>query len=146
MGQLNETMLSGGATIGEIVQVYVRRIQGLGVSLAHVTHGPINTIRLESFDAANLQHALSVMTSNALNTGASTVGIELTKDGSRVTVEVVDDAGGFDLDAVPIGRALSNLSNRAEYHNLRRHAAPRGSAVAIDVFIGASTTDGTECR
>jgi hypothetical protein len=146
VGQLSETMLSGGATIGEIVQVYVRRMQGLGVSLAHVTHGAINTVHLESSDALNLQHALSVLTSNSVNAGASMVGIGLTQKGSFVTVEIVDDAGGFDLGNIASGRALSNLTSRAEYRCLRHRPVPRGSAVAVDVLISPACADATGGR
>lgn len=132
---LDETIVAGGATVGEIVQVHVRRLRGLSIPLSTETLDAVGQLHLATFDAERLHHGLSVLVSNAVNAGATVVGISVALAANRLVAEVTDDAGGFELDQVPVGRALSSMKNSTRFASVYRRPTPTGSIVGAEVEL-----------
>jgi signal transduction histidine kinase len=143
--QLDEVIRGGEPHLYEILQPHLRRAQSLGVQLHRVP--PLEmTDRTVDQDSAHLFHrVVSILTSNAINAGATRLDIDLlplTHD--QIVVTVTDDAGGFDLEAVPAGRGLASLRADLGTHAIRRRNVDGGSAVSVNVPIGARTHEHPE--
>jgi signal transduction histidine kinase len=108
--QTEEIVRSGTATIGEVVQPYLRHAQNLGVTVTEVPSWEIASMRLNQGDARRLQRVFGVAVPNALAAGAATLAIRCEmNDRGRLAVEVEDDAGGFDTSRRIPGRGLDVL-------------------------------------
>jgi signal transduction histidine kinase len=129
--QQREVIDSGQARLAELLQPYVRRVQGAGVRLTEVPTLDDASIRVDTELADRFARSVSVLTSNALNAGATEIGVRVRHDDDTVTVTVTDDAGGFTLDEVPAGRGLDSL--RADGVHLAVTPTDRGSQVTADI-------------
>jgi signal transduction histidine kinase len=132
--QLDEVIRGGEPHLYEILQPHLRRAQSLGLQVYRVPPLEVTERRVDQ-DAARLVHrVVSVLTSNAINAGATRLGLDLLPlDRDRIVITVTDDAGGFDLDAVPAGRGLSNLRVDLGRSAVRRRDVTGGSAVSVTV-------------
>ncbi len=130
--QLDEVMRGGEPHLYEILQPHLRRIQSLGIQLYRVPPLELTNRRTDSESAQLFHRAVSVLTSNAINADATRLAIDLFEvDGGQISLTVTDDAGGFDLDAVPAGRGLSNLVADLGPDRVRRRDTQNGSAVTV---------------
>lgn len=136
--QLDEVMRGGEPHIYEILQPHLRRIQSLGIQLYRVPPLELTNRRTDSESAQLFHRAVSVLTSNAINADASRMAIDLFEvDGGRISLTVTDDAGGFELDAVPAGRGLSTLIADLGTDHVRRRDTQNGSAVTVTLPLNA---------
>src|SRR5690606_17027156 len=107
--QLDEMIRDGTPPVYEVLQPHLRRLQSLGVELGTVPTHEVTGITLNEPEANLLNRVLSLLTSNAVNAGASTVSVGIWAPAGALEIDVTDDAGGFDLDNVPRGRGLHRL-------------------------------------
>jgi signal transduction histidine kinase len=131
MRQLDELIRGGNPPVYEILQPHLRRAQSLGMRLVDVpTHEVTGTVLTED-EAALLHRVLSLLTSNAINAGATELSVGLRLPAGALEVSVTDDAGGFDLAAVPEGRGLHRLVTDLAPGSVWREDAPGGSTVSV---------------
>ena len=136
--QLDEVMRGGEPFIYEILQPHLRRIQSLGIHLYRVPPLELTNRRADSETARLFHRTVSVLTSNSINADATRIAIDLFEiDGDQISLTVTDDAGGFDLDAVPAGRGLSNLIADLGPDRVRQRATQTGSAVTVTLPLNA---------
>ena len=136
--QLDEVIRGGEPHLYEILQPHLRRIQSLGIQLYRVPPLELTNRRIDQETAQLFHRAVSVLTSNAINAGASRLAIDLFSiEDDTIALTVTDDAGGFDLDAVPAGRGLSNLIGDLGPRRVRRRDTQHGSAVTVTLPLTA---------
>ncbi len=129
-------MMSGDSSrVYEILQPHLRRVQSLGVRLDRVPSHDATDVEVDRDCAILLNRALSLLTSNAVNAGASrlTIDLRLIDGGTRVLLAVTDDAGGFDFGELPAGRGLSTLLRQIGTSAVQRYDAPGGSMMVVTV-------------
>jgi hypothetical protein len=133
--QLDDMMSAGTPRIYEILQPHLRRTQNLGVRLDRVPTHEVTRLEVDERCGQLLNRAVSLLTSNAINAGATRLAIDmaLIDGGSRLQLTVTDDAGGFDLAAVPEGRGLSSLIDQIGAGAVQRYDAPGGSMMVVSV-------------
>ena len=127
--QLDELFGAGSVRIAELLQPYIRHAQNHGVRIAGVPAFEEAAVQLSEKGARLAARAANVLTSNALNAGATTIAYEVRAAAGFLHLAVIDDGPGFSLADVPHGRGLWAL-----IHDLR----PGG--VAIDSIDGGGTT------
>jgi signal transduction histidine kinase len=133
--QLDDMMSAGTPRVYEILQPHLRRAQNLGIRLDRVPAHEVTRLELDEECARLLNRAVSIVTSNAINAGATRLAIDLEPidGGTRLQLSVTDDAGGFDLAAVPDGRGLSSLIDQLGVGAVQRYDAPDGSMMVVSV-------------
>jgi signal transduction histidine kinase len=133
--QLDDMMSAGRPRIYEILQPHLRRAQSLGLRLESVPSHEVTRLEVDQQCAELLNRAVSLLTSNAINAGATqlTIDLEVLDGGARLVLRITDDAGGFDLAAVPDGRGLHTLIQELGADGVQRHDVPGGSLMAVVV-------------
>jgi len=131
--QLDELMESGSVRLAEVVQPFLRTMQDRGVRIVDVPGFDVSDRRLASSAARRLRRVLGVAVPNALQAGATSLGIRIRVDGAILRVEVEDDAGGFDLDATPPGRGLDGLRDELGEAAIVVRRSEHGSIVCVEM-------------
>lgn len=136
MVQLDEVLSVGPTRVASILQPHLRWAEAHGLQIGTTPSSEDLSARVDPTTGQMLSHVLSVLLSNAANAGAGSIGLELTVHAHEVTVALHDDAGGFDLAGIPIGRALEEL--QIDLGGDRIHCEPRngGSVVTVRVPRG----------
>lgn len=129
--QLDEQMAGGDVRLAEVAQPFVRMLQDRGIELSDVPRFDSANAVLDEATAKLVRRSLSVLTSNALNAGASRVGVRCAVDDDTLRIEVDDDAGGFRLDEVPAGRGLDGL--RRDVISLTVDVGPEVTTVTVEL-------------
>lgn len=106
--QLTAAISGGPVLVAEILQLHVRRLMSLGLTVDVATTTGLE-VELAGRQASRVASAVSVLVSNSVNAGATKVEIRASCQRQLLEISVADDAGGFDIDAIPVGRALSRL-------------------------------------
>jgi hypothetical protein len=109
-GQLEATLRSGGATVAEIVQPFLRVAQSNRVTLRGVPSRDVGSLRLGEPEGRLLRRCVAVPVTNAVLAGAQTLAVDIDTDGTHLVVVIEDDAGGFDQHPLHQGRALDQLA------------------------------------
>lgn len=131
--QLGEVLETGTAQLAELLQAHVRRAQELGVEVVEVPRFADPGITVEGDVGRLVQRALDVLVPNAIAAGAQRLAFRVATASDSVTVEVEDDAGGFDLASVPAGRALHGLQQDLGDGRVTCVATGAGSRVRVVV-------------
>ena len=131
--QLDEVLATGTAELAELLQSHVRRAQEHGVEVVEVPRFAEPGITVEGDVGRQVQRALDVLVPNAIAAGATRLAFRIATAADQVTVEVEEDAGGFDLASVPAGRALHALQQDLGRGNVTCHATGNGSRVRVVV-------------
>ena len=129
--QLDEMIRGATPPIYEVLQPHLRRAQSLGLRLAKVPTHEVTGVTIEEHEAGLLNRVLSLLTSNAINAGATELSVELHLPEGALYVVVSDDAGGFDLASVPQGRGLHRLMAELGPDAVVRGDAPAGSMMIV---------------
>lgn len=129
--QLDEMIRDGTPPIYEVLQPHLRRAQSLGVRLDRVPTHEVTGVLVNEHEALLLNRVLSLLTSNAINAGATELSVDLRLPAGALEVSVTDDSGGFDLAEVPAGRGLHRLMTELGPGAVRRVDAPGGSTVTV---------------
>ncbi|MGB8860947.1 MAG: hypothetical protein WCC60_16930, partial [Ilumatobacteraceae bacterium] len=109
--QLDELFGAGSVRIAELLQPYIRYAQNQGVTIAGVPGFEEAAMQLSEQSARLTARAANVLTSNALNAGATVVSYGVSTDGGFLRLVVADNGPGFSLHTVPHGRGLWALGN-----------------------------------
>jgi len=141
--QLDEQVDSGHVRIAEVVQPFVRTLQDRGIDIVDVPPYDVANTSLTPATARAARHALSVLVTNAIQARATRVSIRCTVTPGRLLVEVEDDAGGFHLEDIPVGRGLDGLRHDLAVPGgpppIEVEATIDGTCVRVRVPDGAST-------
>ncbi|MFT3852159.1 MAG: hypothetical protein QM733_05400 [Ilumatobacteraceae bacterium] len=129
--QLDELLGAGAVRVAEVLQPYIRYAQNLGARIDSVPAFEQAALVLEEADARRLSRAASVLTSNALNAGATQLTIELASTPEELCLIVSDDGPGFDDGEIQPGRGLWVL---------REELGPSGGVKHRNTARGASVT------
>lgn len=142
MVQLDELMSEGPTRVASILQPHLRWAENHGLRIVRTPSSEDVNARVAPGTGRMLSRVLSVLVSNAANAGAGSVGLEVTVQSHEVTVALHDDAGGFDLAAVPAGRALEELRTDLGDERISQELRNGGSVVTVrvprDLLLGRS--------
>lgn len=136
--QLDEMIRDSTPPIYEVLQPHLRRAQSLGIRLDRVPTHEVTGELVSEQEACLLNRILSLLTSNAINAGATVLSIDLRLPPGALEVSVTDDSGGFDLAEIPAGRGLHRLMTDLGRDAIRRVDAPGGSTVTARMPRGGS--------
>jgi hypothetical protein len=131
--QIDEVLATGTIELAELLQPHVRRAQERGVVITEVPRFAEAGIAVEGEVGRLVQRALDVLVPNAIAAGAGRLAFRVAAEDGAVAVELEDDAGGFDLAAVPAGRALDRLQQTLGRDRVTCVRTPAGSRVRVTV-------------
>lgn len=129
--QLDELFLSGTVRLAEILQPFVRNAQGHGITITSVPTFDDASAVVDERLGRLFGRAVSVVTNNAIAAGAHRLGFAVHADHDTIALTVHDDAGGFDLAAVPAGRALWQLEHDPGTASISVERTEFGSSVTV---------------
>ena len=109
--QLDELFGAGSVRVAELLQPYIRHAQNNGASIAGVPGFEEAAVQLSEKSARLTARAANVLTSNALNAGATTISYEVRTADGFLYLAIADNGPGFSLADVPHGRGLWTLIN-----------------------------------
>ncbi len=131
--QITDLIESGPTRIASLVQVHIRRSMNLGVTVSPVPEFRQVDVVVDSDTGRLINRVLSTLFSNAMNAGATEIGLDVCVEPTGVEIRVSDDAGGFDLRAIPVGRGLEELISELGGDGVSREAVPGGSMMRVVV-------------
>lgn len=134
---LERRTVERSASVDEIVQLHIRRARSHGLHTRTVVH---ETAHLCPEYAQRAHRALSIVVDNALQAGATEIEIQAHIRPTHLQIVVIDDAGGFDLTAVPAGSSIACLRDEWGPLAFTRQDSSRGSAV----FVRVPAADGAQ--
>jgi hypothetical protein len=129
--QLDEIVEGGTITAAEVIQPYLRRAQNAGIQLIEVPRHEAASISVGVQAAEVLRRSISGLISNAEAMGARKLSIRFTSSTSTLTLDVEDDAGGFDLSDAPAGRGLASLAADPLVRELNVSPGLEGAVVTV---------------
>ena len=133
MRQLDELLQSGSVRLAEVLQPFVRKAQNHGVTVEHVPSYGVASAVVDRETGQTVRRAASVLTSNALNAGATRLSFEMSADDETIGFAVVDDAGGFEPSAIAAGRGLWSLQHDLGPTSVTIERVGCGSRVSVAI-------------
>jgi hypothetical protein len=137
MAHLAEMIEAGPIRISSLIQPQIRRCLDHGVTLSSIPDFGHVDVAVSADTGRLISRVLSGLFSNAMNAGAARIGLEVQVNSAGVEIRVSDDAGGFDLGAVPIGRGLDQLIEDLGRQGVSREESPGGSIMRVMVPLSA---------
>ncbi|MEM8619429.1 MAG: hypothetical protein AAGF73_06875 [Actinomycetota bacterium] len=131
--QLDELYMSGSVRLAEVLQPFVRNAQSQGVAICDVPTFDDVSVVVDERLGRTFGRAVSVLTSNALLAGATELGFKVTSSPEAITLQVIDNAGGFDLSEAPAGRGLWQLKLDLGAGGIE--VAPNGAGSTVTVTM-----------
>lgn len=107
--QLDAIFATETVRVAEIIQPWLRRAQNNGVLIDRVPSLDDVSMVVSTEVGREFSHAVSVLTSNALNAGATRLSFDVTRTEEYLSIIITDDAGGLSASELPVGRALWSL-------------------------------------
>jgi hypothetical protein len=139
--QLDELLESGVVRLAELLQPFLRNAQNHGVDVERVpTYETASTV-VNRHTGIDFRRAAAILTSNALNAGATRLSIDIAVEPDQIQLSVTDDAGGFEPSHATAGRGLWSLRQDLGDQNLRIERLNNGSKVTATVPTGLRRTD-----
>jgi hypothetical protein len=135
--QLEEVLETGSVQVAELLQPHVRWAQEREVEVTEVPRFADPTVAIEGEVGRQVHRALEVLVPNAVAAGATKLAFRVVLAPDDVTVEVEDDAGGFELAEIPAGRALHTLQQEFGPGRVTCEQTATGSKVAVVVAQGS---------
>jgi hypothetical protein len=124
--------------VAELLQPHVRWAQEREVEVTEVPRFADPTVAIDGEVGRVVNRALEVLVPNAVAAGATHLAFRVVLAPDDVTVEVEDDAGGFDLTHIPAGRALHALQQELGAGRVTCISTDKGSKVAVKVAVGVA--------
>ena len=131
--QLDELIESGSVRLAEVLQPFLRNAQNAGVLVERVPSYDIASTEVDHDTGTTFRRAAAVITSNALNAGATRLSFEIAVHEEHIDLVVIDDAGGFDPSDITAGRGLWSLRHELGPDNLHIERHDTGSRVRAAV-------------
>lgn len=131
--QLDELLQSGSVRLAEVLQPFVRNAQNHGTTVERVPTYEIASAVVDRATGSMVRRAASVLTSNALNAGATRLTFEISVDNDVIEVALVDDAGGFETAAITAGRGLWSLAHELGPDQVTIERVADGSRVSVRI-------------
>lgn len=139
--QLDELLESGVVRLAELLQPFLRNAQNHGIAVEQVpTYETASTV-VNRHTGIDFRRAAAILTSNALNAGATRLSIDIAVEPGQIQLSVTDDAGGFEPSDTAAGRGLWSLRNDLGDHNLCVERLNNGSKVTATVLTGTRRPD-----
>lgn len=107
--QLDELFGAGSVGLAELLQPYIRHAQNSGVQIIGVPAFEEAAFQLSEKGARLTARTANVLTSNALNAGATTISYGVHTSEGFLHLAIADNGPGFRLADVPHGRGLWTL-------------------------------------
>lgn len=133
--QLDQLIASGSVHVAEALQPFIRRAQNQHVTIAHVPSFDDIDFDMDENEATLFRRAVSILTSNALNAGATRLGFDIGVGEAFLTLTVSDDGRGFDSHMVTDGRGLWRLRNDLKPGGIQIGEVDRGASVTATIPI-----------
>jgi signal transduction histidine kinase len=136
--QLDELFAAGSVTVAELLQPYIRRCQTNNAEVTALPSFEEASRAVPTAAAQLLSRAASTLTSNALNAGATEVGIATETRAGYVTLRVDDNGPGLPADPFIPGRGLWNLRSDLPPGSISVGTSPLGGThVTVSVPLDA---------
>jgi signal transduction histidine kinase len=129
--QLDELFGSGSIRVAELLQPYIRNAQNHGVTIEQVPDFDEAAALLSENEARLFARAVNVLTSNALNVGATSIAYNVRNTAEYLHLSVSDNGPGFSLSQVPHGRGLWGLINDLRPGGIEITTSASGGATVI---------------
>jgi hypothetical protein len=133
--QLEAFIGSGEVRLAEVVQPFLRRAQQLRVAIVETPTVEDAGRVVDAGTARAVQRAMSVLVANAVQAGSPTLAVRLAASTRQVVVEVEDEAGGFELDEVPVGGGIDGLRHELGAEALTGERTEKGTCVRAVVTV-----------
>lgn len=133
--QLDAIFATDIVRVAEIIQPWLRRAQNNGVLIDRVPSLDEVSMIVSAEVGREFSHAVSVLSSNALNAGATRISFEVAQTEHHLTIAVSDDAGGLKTSELPYGRALWSLQQDLGLDQLVVTPTPTGTRVQANVAL-----------
>ena len=127
--QLDELIESGSVRLAEVLQPFLRKAQNYGVVVERVPSYDLASTEVDHDTGVAFRRAAAVLTSNALNAGATSLCFDVAIHQGFLELTVTDDAGGFDPADITAGRGLWSLRHDLGPDNLTVERVGYGSRV-----------------
>ncbi len=137
--QLDEVLQSGSVRLAEVIQPFVRNAQSHGATVERVPSYEVASTQLGRHTGYAVRRAAAVMTSNALNAGATRIGYSVELRPRDLVLTVTDDAGGFPGDEFTPGRGLWSLEHELGPGSVAIGTAAGGSHVSVRIPLSEAS-------
>lgn len=127
--QLDELFGAGVVRLAEVLQPYIRHAQNHGVEILGVPAFEDASLQLEEPSARLMARTASVLTSNALNAGATAISYRVQTSAGQVHLSIADNGPGLRLADIPHGRGLWALSQDLKPGGLAVEPNPGGGTI-----------------
>jgi signal transduction histidine kinase len=141
--QLDELIESGTVRLAELLQPFLRKAQNHGVSVQRVPTYDTASTEVDHDAAVAFRRAAAVLTSNALNAGATQLSVDVAVFDEVIDLTVTDDAGGFDPSQLSAGRGLWSLRQDLGPQHLTVDRFESGSRVRASIPRRVRSSNGT---
>ena len=138
--QLDELFATGSVRIAEVLQPFIRHAQNRGVEINSVPAFEQAALVLNESEARILARAAGMLTSNALNAGATRLTYAVDVGGHDLRLTVRDNGSGFPPDALQPGRGLWILREDLVPGGVEINSTPTGSAVVAVIPLNDRKT------
>ena len=133
--QLDAIFATETVRVAEIIQPWLRRAQNNGVLIDRVPSLDEVSMIVSTEVGREFSHAVSVLTSNALNAGATRISFDVTQTEHHLSIAITDDAGGLTSPELPVGRALWSLQQDLGQDQLVVTPTATGTKVQANVAL-----------
>ena len=135
--QAEEQIRSGVATLGELLQPYLRHARNMGAAIIEAPALETASVRLTTKDARRAQRVFGVTVPNAVHAGATTLAVRFEPDIDRrdLVIQVEDNAGGFNWANLPPGRGLDSLRRDLGTGRLRFERTSSGTCITANLHL-----------
>jgi len=133
--QLDAIFATDTVRVAEIIQPWLRRAQNNGVLIDRVPSLDDVSMIVSTDVGREFSHAVSVLTSNALNAGATRLSFDVAQTEHHLSIAVTDDAGGLTPSELPVGRALWSLQQNLGEDQLVVTPTATGTRVQANVAL-----------
>ena len=140
--QLDELIASGSIHVAEALQPFIRRAQNHHVTIEQVPSFEDIDFDMNQTEAVLFRRAVSILTSNALNAGATRLAFDIGIGDAFMTLTVSDDGTGFETPTVTDGRGLWSLRNDLRPGGIEIGRVANGAAVTATIPIARRSADG----
>lgn len=128
LNQLDELLGTGFVRIAEVLQPFIRHAQNHSVHIEGVPDFERAAMALPEAQARLAARAAGVLTSNALNAGATVISYGVSTQDDELRLSIADNGPGFSMADIPAGRGLRTLMDDLHPGGLSVESLPNGGS------------------